>query len=114
MTNENKMTYVKAIECAINGEMTDEVVEKLNALKASIEKRNASRSGKPTKAQVANIEFGERIVAEIAEGEGYTCADIAKMFDVTTQKVAPIIKRLAENGKLTCEKVKGKNVYRLA
>lgn len=110
-----KMTYTKALDCAINGEMTDEVIEKLTALRDSVAKRNAHKSGKPTKTQTANIEIGERIVAEMEEGVDYTCTNIGKLMGgLSSQKVSPIMKRLLDEGRVTCEKVKGKMVYRLA
>ena len=38
-----KMSYVVAVENAINGELTPEVIEHLEALKASLAKRNARK-----------------------------------------------------------------------
>ena len=110
-----KMTYVKAIECAINGELTPEVVEKLTALRDSVAKRNAHKSGKPTKAQTANAELAESIVGAMEEGVDYTCTEIGKIFGgLSSQKISPIMKALTADGRVTCEKVKGKTVYRLA
>ena len=49
-----KMTYVKAIDVVLNGgEVTSEVREKLEALKASIAKKNGAER-KPTATQTAN------------------------------------------------------------
>jgi len=110
-----KMTYVQAIENAINGNLTAETVEKLNALLVSIQKRNASRAGKPTKAQVANAELGESIINEMEEGVDYTASDIGKLMGgLSSQKIAPIMRKLSEGGRVLTDKVKGKNVYRLA
>ena len=53
-----KMTYVDALNAVLNGEpVTDAVTEKLTALRDSVAKRNSHKSGKPTKAQVANAEL---------------------------------------------------------
>ena len=113
-----KMTYVQAIENAINGNLTTETVEKLTALRASIEKRNASKAGKPSKTAVANAEIGENVLSAMVEGETYTCAEIGKMVPAlegaSSQKIAPIMAKLVKSERVTCEKVKGKNVYRLA
>lgn len=113
-----KMTYVQAIENAINGNLTAETVEKLNALLVSIQKRNASRVGKPSKTAVANAEIGETILATLTAGECYTIAEIGKLVPAlegaSSQKIAPIMRKLVDGGHVTCEKVKGKNVYRLA
>lgn len=113
-----KMTYTQAIENAIAGNLTAETVEKLNALLVSIQKRNASKAGKPTKAQIANAEIGNTIPSFMESGVGYTCGELSKLVpaleSMTSQKIAPMMGKLVEAGIVTCEKVKGKNVYRLA
>lgn len=111
-----KMTYVDALNAVINGdEMTEQVIEKLTALRDSVAKRNAHKSGKPTKAQVANAELGEGIVEAMEGGVDYTCTDIGKLMGgLSSQKISPIMKRLETEGRVTSEKVKGKMVYRLA
>lgn len=113
-----KMTYVQAVENAINGNLSAETIEKLTALKASLEKRNASKSGKPTKAQVANAEIGESVLSAMEVGVDYTTAEIGKLVPAlegaSSQKIAPIMAKLVKSERVTCEKVKGKNVYRLA
>lgn len=115
MTN-TKMTYVDALNAVLNGnEMTPEVIEKLTALRDSVAKRNAHKSDKPSKAQIANAELAESIVNAMEEGVDYTCTDIGKMFGgLSSQKVSPIMKGLADAGRVTSEKVKGKLIYRLA
>ena len=111
-----KMTYVDALNAVINGdEMTEQVIEKLTALRDSVAKRNAHKSGKPTKAQIANAELGESIVATMESGVDYTCTEIGKLVGgLSSQKIYPIMKSLLDGGRVTCEKVKGKMIYRLA
>lgn len=115
MTN-SKMTYVDALNAVLNGDpMTAEVTEKLTALRDSVAKRNAHKSGKPTKAQIANAEIGEGILSAMEDGVAYTCSDIGKLMGgLTSQKVSPIMKGLLDAGRVTCEVVKGKRVYTLA
>jgi len=112
------MTYVMAVENAINGNLDPVTIEKLTKLKASLEKRNASKSGKPTKAQVANAEIGESVLSAMEFGVDYTTAEIGKLVPAlegaNPQKIAPIMAKLVKSERVTCEKVKGKNVYRLA
>lgn len=91
-----KMTYVNAIEMAINGKMTDEVVEKLTALKAQLEKRN-SGTRKPTKAQRENEGVKSEILAVLST-EGKQCKDIAEAVGISGQKCSALLKQLVDNG----------------
>lgn len=68
-TNTTKMTRVTAIEMAIKALDTlgtaesAQAIEKLTAIKTSIEKKNSTKSSKPTANQLAN----ENIKAEILD-----------------------------------------------
>ena len=111
-----KMSYVVAVEKAINGELTDEVIERLTALRASLEKRASRKSEGPTKAQKENMALAEKVIEVMESGVDYTNADIAGLIPelegATPQKISPLMKLLGE--RVTSEKVKGKAVYRLA
>lgn len=111
-----KITYVDALNVVINGEpMTEQVIEKLTALRDSVAKRNSHKSGKPTKAQVANAELAESIIGEMEEGVDYTASEIGKLMGgLSSQKIAPIMHKLCDAGRVVTDKVKGKAVYRLA
>lgn len=113
-----QMSYVNAINEVLNGNINDEVVERLTALRDSIAKRNSSKSGKPTKAQIANAEIGESVVSAMESGVDYTIADIKGLVpalaDANPQKVSPIMRKLTEGGKVEAVKVKGKVAYHLA
>lgn len=114
---EKKMSYVVAVGHAIDGELTPEVIERLTALKASLEKRNA-KSGKPTKAQIANAALAEQIGNAMESGVQYGMDDIRALIPelakATSQKISPLMKRLVEAGKVVKTEVKGKAVYSLA
>ena len=111
-----KMSYVVAVESAINGELTPEVVERLEALKASLEKRNTHKSNGPTKAQKERIELAEKVFGAMVAGESYTSHGIAGLIPelegASSQKVTALMKTLGE--RVTSEKVKGKAVYKIA
>ena len=112
------MSYSTAVSNAIEGNLDAETLETLGRLKVSLDKRNSNRSGKPTKTQIANAEIGEAIVSAMSVGEAYSINDIAGLVPAlegaTPQKVSPIMSKLVKAERVTCEKVKGKNVYRLA
>ena len=89
-----------------------------DALRGSLAKRSASKSGKPTKTQIANAEIGEAVASAMVAGQVYTIADVSALVPAlegaTPQKVGPIMRRLRDAGRLTEDKVKGKVVYALA
>lgn len=69
-----------------------------------LEKRK-STDRKPTKAQEANAELGDVICEQMSENVQYTVSDMIKTLPCcegfSTQKVSPIVNKLAEAGKLT-------------
>jgi len=115
---EKKITYVDALNVAIGFEgMDKEVVEKLTALKNSIEKKSANR--KPTKAQNENKALCDEIVAVLANlPEGATATEIAKasdaLKDFSNQKISGLLKILRENGSVVRDTVGRKSIFKLA
>lgn len=113
-----KMSYVVAVESAINGELTEEVVARLGDLKVSLEKRASRKTEGPTKAQKANAELAEKIFSAMVEGVEYTTADIGglvpELEGATPQKISPLMRGLVKSERVTSAKVKGKAVYKIA
>ena len=96
---EKKMTYVEALAVVLNGgEVTDEVKEKLTALKKSIEKKSANK--KPSKNQVENEKYIGEILAVLEGIEKGTASEIAKASDMlkdfSNQKVTSLLKILCD------------------
>lgn len=113
-----KVTYVSALEVVLNGEpMTDEVREKLEALKASIAKKNTAER-KPTATQTANEGFKVAILNGLESGKAYTITDIIKsveaVSELSNQRVSAIVRQLVESGSLVREEVKRKAYFSLA
>ena len=102
-----KMTYVDALDVAINAVADDAVIEKLTALKAQISKRN-SGDRKPSKKQVANEGLKEDIFAFVSENGGMRANEIAQHFEITVQKASALLKQLVDAGRL--EKVTEKKI----
>ena len=101
-----KMSYAVAINTVLSGaEITDEVRERLEALKVSLEKRNSRKANGPTKAQRANAELAEKI-AEAMEPD--------VVYEASTQKLTALMKGLVTSERVVAEKVKGKATYHLA
>lgn len=102
MTNE-KMTYCDALDNVLAMEGIDaEVAETLKKLKASISKRNASRSKKSDEKANAILEG----ILNVLKGQekGLTISEMTKvegvLFGLSTQKVSPYANRLVANGKV--------------
>ena len=97
---EKKMTYVDAINMAIEGNLTNEAVEKLEALIVSLNKRNAHKSGKPTKTQVANEGVKGAILEVLADGEARQCKVIAEALEISPQKASALLSQLVKAEKV--------------
>lgn len=114
-----KMTYVDVLNKVIEKqELTNEEIEKVIALRDSVAKRNATKSNAPTKAQRENALIAEKVLSAMVDGTAYSIKDICGLVDelheATSQKVAPLMASLVEDGKVTKSVVKGKNYYTLA
>lgn len=121
-----KMTYAMAIDNAIalfsQGGQIDaedrETVEKLEALSASLAKRNSKKSNSPTKRQKENIEVMETIVEVLAScEEPVTVSELQKderLAEFSNQRLSALLKKLVDN-EHTVEKsiVKGKSLFAL-
>lgn len=93
-----KMTNVKALNYVLaNCELTDEVREKVEKMKAQFEKKNSAEK-KPTANQVANQAIVEGILAEMEEGVLYTITEMMKGLasckDLSNQKLSALIRPL--------------------
>lgn len=110
------MTYVQALEIAI-AVVDGEAKERLEALKASIQKRN-SADRKPTKTQEANEAVKVEILAFLADGQLHTVSEImtgvASLEDASNQKASALVRQLVESGSVVREEVKRKAYFRLA
>lgn len=99
-----KMTYVNALDAVLAGaEMTDEIREKLEALKATVAKRNAKgATRKPTKTQKENAEIKANFVKFLADkGEPVKAGDVAAEFGFNVQKAAALLNQLVKEGTVT-------------
>ena len=108
-----KMTYAVALDVAINAVEDVEVVEKLKALKAQIEKKNSAER-KPTKAQVANEALKAEILTFLVDA--HTATEVAERFEVSINKAtalltamvkAQVVERTVEKRKAYFKAVEG-------
>ena len=102
----NKMTYAEALNLAINflneniqyGDNFGEVVERLEALKAQLAKRNSSGAlKKPTKTQRENEDLKVKILDMLAEeADGMTATEVGSALAVTCQKASAILSQMVK------------------
>lgn len=94
-----KMTYVDAINFALNGEINEEVREKLEALKGQLAKRN-SGNRKPSKTQRENESLKEDIFAYVSENGAKRANEIAVYFGISGQKASALLNALVKDARL--------------
>lgn len=110
----DKMTYVKALDIAIEALTDGEAKDKLVALKTSIAKKNSAER-KPTATQTANEGYKVAILDVMESGKGYTITDLMKsvdaIADLSNQRVSAIVRQMVESGSVTREEIKRKAYF---
>jgi hypothetical protein len=108
-----KMTYVDALTSAIDflsrNNFDAEVVEKLEACKASYQKRNSSKGErKPSKKQLENEGFKVQILDFLMEDPNLLrqAKDVGANFGKSSQWASALLRQMVEAG--TVEKVQEK------
>ena len=80
-----------------------------------LNKKNVSRSAKPTKNQQANAVLIEKLYDAMQEGTAYTATEIGQLIpelaDAKIQKVTALISRMRDNLLVSREVVKGKAYF---
>lgn len=112
-----KMTYVNAIENALNGNMTEEVRERLTALKAQLAKKSAAPK-KLTEQQEKNQYLKGVIIEAMARDKGYTVSEIIALVPElagdSNQHVSALMRALKEEGVVVKYEDKRKSYFKLA
>lgn len=111
-----KMTYVKALEIAIESVADEAVSEKLEALKASIAKKNGGAK-KPTAQQNANAEYKVAIYDYLCGVDSpMTISEIGKaceaVAELSSQRLTALVHQLVTNGKVERIEVKRKAYFK--
>lgn len=104
-----KREFLNEVIAVIDGTSEVDVLELKEFAKAEIVKldeRNASRSSKPTKAQIENEPIKEKILEVLSTGERMVASAIAERVEISTQKASALCRQLVESKKLKVEDVK--------
>ncbi len=116
----NKTTKVETIQSIIDkygveGSDKDFLLHEIDL----INKRNAYKSDKPTKAQKENIVRKDGIVAAMEADKAYTATDVANLMTTDTEKwsaqrASSLLKQLKENGLVVSATHKRRTYFALA
>lgn len=114
----NKMTYVDALNTVLSGAtMTEEVAEKLFALRDQLMKRNSS--DKPSKKQAENASLAENLANTMrAFGKPATITELMQAnpeaFEgMSNQKVSALMRVLENSGRVEKTTEKRKSYFKL-
>ena len=108
MTNSKALAFVLA-----NCEIPADVKEKLENIKASIDKKNSAER-KPTATQTENVGFKSAIVDYKAQTIGDIMKGCAEVSELTNQRVSAIVRQLKDDGIVVREEIKRKAYFSLA
>ena len=104
---ENKaMTQREFFTAIINSDVAEHLKDYAQTQIEKLDKRNATRSSKPNKTQVENEGIKKDILETLGENGGMFASDIAKVLDISTNKVASLCKQLIDDEKITVTEVK--------
>ena len=102
MTNREFFTAIASMT-NISAELVEHATNELGKL----DKRNASRAAKPTKAQKENEPIKEEIVKFLTEKSGFhTASEVMEACEISVQKASALCRQLVEEGALTVQEIK--------
>lgn len=87
--------------------ISDELKEYAKGELKKLDKRNAARAAKPTKAQKENEPIKEEIVKFLTEKSGFhTASEVMEACEISVQKASALCRQLVEKGTLTVQEIK--------
>lgn len=94
-----KMTKKIALEIAIEaiGDANTEAVEKLQSMKAQLEKK-ATGERKPTATQKENVKIKADFAEFLADGTLRTATQIGDAFGLSNQKASALLRQMIDEG----------------
>lgn len=87
--------------------ISDELKEYAKGELKKLDKRNAARAAKPTKAQKENEPIKEEIVKFLTEKGGFhTASEVMEACEISVQKASALCRQLVKEGTLTVQEIK--------
>lgn len=88
-------------------DISDELKEYAKGELKKLDKRNAARAAKPTKAQKENEPIKEEIVKFLTEKGGFhTASEVMEACEISVQKTSALCRQLVEEGRLKVKEIK--------
>lgn len=88
-------------------DISDELKEYAKGELKKLDKRNAARAAKPTKAQKENEPVKEEIVKFLTEKGGFhTASEVMEACEISVQKASALCRQLVEEGTLKVKEIK--------
>lgn len=113
MTKRDYFNAIRAILAEDN--KNDSLVAFIDHEVELLNKKNATRSTKPTKTQVANANLADEIYNAMEDAKSYTVADVKALVpeleDANPQKVTALLTKLRKEIRVSREVVKGKAYF---
>jgi hypothetical protein len=99
----NREFYKAVMETSSNPELVTFATEAIEKM----DERNAKRSEKPSKAQVANAPLKKNILDWVTEHDETVIASaVGEAMSITTQKASALLRQLVDEGSLSKSEVK--------
>lgn len=123
MTNVKVLTALRSmVETSttpvMEGFENTAVIEKIDAMVASLQKKSSTGSRKKSAAQIENEGFRNQILSLLADGVMRSVADIKAALglpdDTTPQRVTGIMRPALLDGSIQSKTIKGKKFYFIA
>ena len=116
MEKFTKRDYFNAIRAILaEDNNNDSLVAFIDHELELLEKKNASRSTKPTAKQIANASIADEIYDAMQDGTSYTISDIKALIpelaNANPQKVSAIVSKMRKEIRVSRELVKGKAYF---
>lgn len=100
------MTNREFYNAIINGTMNDEIKAHAAAEIEKLDRRNASRANRPTKAQLENEPIKEKILELLNGKEATTASVIAEGLEISVQKASALCRQMVGSSALKVDEVK--------
>ena len=102
------MTQREFFTAITNANVSAELIDYAKAAIQKLDEKNEKKKNTQTKAQAANADMKNEILANMNAGTVYVASELAATYGVSTQKISALMKQLVETGAVMASEVKVK------